>query len=150
MECKIEEITLLSIEEYYRYRSLIPYLNKYWWLRSPGYDSLHAAYVCSSGAVDDYGFYVYCTDIGVRPALRISVSDSSEFLRGCSIELFDKTWTVLDITGDQIYVLADNIIGGHIFDTKSNVWETSELKAWLQEWVKEQCKECENEIEEER
>lgn len=148
LECRVDEITLLSIEEYEQHKPVIPCIDDFWWLRSPGYFSYNAAGVFDYGTVYDFG--VYDTTIGVRPALHISVLDSSEFSKGGSIEIFDKTWTVLDVKEDQIYVLADEIIAQRGFDKESNNWETSELKVWLQEWLKEQQKEYDkDEIEKE-
>lgn len=82
LECKVDTITLLSIEEYYRYRSLIPYLNKYWWLRSPGGYSYGAAYVDDMGVANRDGYNVYDTRISVRPALRLNMSDSAKLQPG--------------------------------------------------------------------
>lgn len=67
----ILSITLLSIEEA---RSLPIEVREYvdwWWLRSPGDRSDHAAYVCCGGSVDNYGGYVSVNSNGVRPVLTI-------------------------------------------------------------------------------
>lgn len=138
LECNVNEITLLSIEECERYKSLIPRIDASWWLRSPGDNSRLAAYVFGSGAVDVYGRIVDFENICIRPALRLNMSDSAKLQPGNKVQLFDLEWTVLDVAEDQIYVLADDIISKHIFDTKSNVWETSELKAWLEGWIERQ------------
>ena len=45
----------------------------WWWLRSPGTLQDYAAYVGSDGSVFCYGDYVSSDDVGVRPALWISV-----------------------------------------------------------------------------
>jgi hypothetical protein len=45
----------------------------FWWLRSPGFGSSHAAYVGWDGFVDIDGNYIVFTDTGVRPALYISL-----------------------------------------------------------------------------
>ena len=47
-----------------------------WWLRTPGYDSLVAAYVSRSGYVYDEGYNVDSVD-GIRPALRINLKSSA-------------------------------------------------------------------------
>lgn len=149
-ECKVAEITLLSVEEYRCYKSLIPYIEEDWWLRSPGSYSYYATSIDSHGAVYEGGSYVDYAFIGVRPVLNISISNSSEFFKGDSIEIFNKTWTVLDVKEDQIYILADKIIAQRRFDKESNDWEKSELKTWLEEWLKEQQKEYDKDgIEEE-
>lgn len=44
--------------------------NSWWWLRSPGFDSINACYVSSSGySGGDHYYYVYNTYCGVVPAL---------------------------------------------------------------------------------
>ena len=45
----------------------------WWWLRSPGYSQRCAARVDSGGSVDCYGDYVSSDDVGVRPALWITL-----------------------------------------------------------------------------
>lgn len=47
----------------------------YWWLRSPGYSSISAALVLLNGAVYGNGLSVNYTDIGVRPALWVSIDE---------------------------------------------------------------------------
>lgn len=47
----------------------------YWWLRSPGYYSVDAAYVNTHGAVDENGYDVRNTDVGVRPALWVKIEE---------------------------------------------------------------------------
>lgn len=45
----------------------------WWWLRSPGDDSISAAYVYDSGHIDDIGSIVSDGTYGVRPAMWISL-----------------------------------------------------------------------------
>ena len=47
--------------------------NCWWWLRSPGVNSSHAAGVYSDGSVDEYGHYVNYDGYAVRPALWIDL-----------------------------------------------------------------------------
>ena len=47
----------------------------WWWLRSPGSDSISAADVFLDGDVDEDGIYVGNSDSGVRPALWIDLDD---------------------------------------------------------------------------
>lgn len=44
-----------------------------WWLRSPGSYSNYAAIVINNGGVYAYGSYVYNDDVGVRPALWVTL-----------------------------------------------------------------------------
>ena len=51
--------------------------NIWWWLRSPGDDSCDAAEVYCDGWVRRYGYYVYRSYDGVRPALHLNLSSSN-------------------------------------------------------------------------
>ena len=88
-----DKIFLLSIPEVEQYfkskedRKAVPtaYANKHdpfhpvagaacwWWLRSPGYDSINAAYVNFEGSVAYDGLYVFNDCACVRPALWINL-----------------------------------------------------------------------------
>lgn len=133
---EVTEITLLSIEEYKQYKPLIPCIDDFWWLRSPGFKSFLAAIVYGDGTID-HSTYVNISYIHVRPALRINVPYSSVFQPKDKIFLLDCCWTVLDVTGNQIYILADDTIGQRRFDSESNDWKSSEMKAWLENWLLE-------------
>lgn len=131
-DCEIKEATLLSIEEYKKYESIIPLLKKWWWLRSPGYYQSYAAGVSDDGGVYERGINVAFDFYAVRPALKIQISNSESFKSGDKLDLLDKKWTVLDVLKKEIYILCNESIGNHKFDSKSNIWETSELKTWLE------------------
>ena len=47
-----------------------------WWLRTPGFDSYNACFVNDDGIVDDDGDYIYISDNGVRPALKLNLTSS--------------------------------------------------------------------------
>ena len=47
-----------------------------WWLRSPGFHSDSAAFVCHNGSVNVYGYSVDTDDGGVRPALWLKLGGS--------------------------------------------------------------------------
>jgi hypothetical protein len=75
------KIFLLSKDEAMKYfknnRDRIAYDNKgkrvYWWLRSPGYTSYHAAIVSYIGTVVVGGTFVDNTSVGVRPAMWVKI-----------------------------------------------------------------------------
>lgn len=142
MKYNIIETTLLSEDEYYRYRDTIPCIGKPWWLRSPGYDSDYAADVDSNGAVYADGYYVFNTTFGVRPAFRIGLSYPEIFCAGDQVFVNGLKCTVLDVRQKQneIYVLSDTIVECRRFDKESNDWEKSELKAYLNQKFIEQKK----------
>lgn len=54
----IVDARLLSIEEYAQYKSIIPHVNKDWWLCSPGTLPNFAAYVYDTGTVRENGMLV--------------------------------------------------------------------------------------------
>ena len=133
-ELDVQDIFLLSTEEYRKYKKLIPKLHWWWWLRSPGYFSDLAAYVRGDNIINDLGTNVDISDVAVRPALRISNFLSSDVDPGDIVEIFDRDWIVLD----KNLVIAKKLIGQHRFDEKSNDYETSEIKKYLHKWLEEQ------------
>lgn len=136
LEHNIAKITLLSISEYYRYRDLISNADRDWWLRSIGNHSETTANVHSYGAVNAAGDHGGLKMLGVRPALCINISDSSNLQPGDKIQLLNQDWTVLDIKENQIYVLADDIVAKRFFDSYNHRWKFSDLKKWLEkDWL---------------
>ena len=135
----IKRITLLSIEEYEKYKSVIPTTNYWWWLRSPGYYQNYAAYVSNGGDAIMRGYNINDAFGAVRPALKINLEMTDnrfwykpEKLIGSKIEYGQYTWTVLNANFGELYVLCDKCIARHCFDPESNNWATSELKQWLE------------------
>ena len=134
----VKGITLLSIEEHRKYKPIIPLIEDWWWLRSPGYYQNYVAFVDIFGDVCEYGNGVYI-DNAVRPALKLNLEISDtlfwykpEKLIGTKIEYGNYRWTVLDTSLGELYVLCDSIIARRRFDPESNNWATSELKQWLE------------------
>lgn len=134
----IEEVTLLSIEEYEESRENIPLLNEDWWLRSSGYGSNSAVIVdyCScvnlSGSIVDINYYV------VRPVLRISNLESLNLREKDTFRLAGHDWTV--ISGEL--AICNDHIGNHIFreDWRSedaNDYKRSDVKKYLDTWARD-------------
>lgn len=65
------KLFLLSEAEYIKYRNEIPTVDICWWLRLPGRDTNHVAFVYGSGSVFIDGCDIDCDNCGVRPALRL-------------------------------------------------------------------------------
>ena len=124
------EITLLTVEEYRKYKSTVPNIEDWWWLRSPGNADDRAAYVCPKGAVLSRGDGIRSDDDAVRPALK---SDEIILDVGEQFIALGNRWTVI---GKGI-AISNGIVATHRYDSDSNVWETSELKEWLEAWAKE-------------
>lgn len=73
--CK-DRISLLTVDEYRKYRKLLPNMPKWWWLITPWSTPVNdysttIAIVSPSG---DVGNYFYINDIGVRPVCIFSSS----------------------------------------------------------------------------
>ena len=124
------EITLLTVEEYRKYKSAVPNIEDWWWLRSPGNADDRAAYVCPKGAVLSRGDGIRSDDDAVRPALK---SDEIILDVGEQFIALGNRWTVI---GKGV-AISNGVVATHRYDSDSNVWETSELKEWLEAWAKE-------------
>ncbi len=138
-ELDIAGATLLSIEEYTRYKNIIPICHTEWWLRSPsvfGAADL-AMSVHSNGDTDRYGDDVGIT-LGVRPALIINNLKSSNFQIGDKFVFGKQTLTVIS----KGYALCDNIIGDCKFRRATNVsdennYNASDVKKFVDEWYQQ-------------
>lgn len=121
---EVDEATLLPVEEARKLQKSIRACGEWWWLRSPGSDQDRAAYAGYGVAVYEHGSYVRDASIAVRPAFRISNLESKI---GDKI-MIGKTWCTII---DEGLVLADSPVCEHRFDSKSNNWESSELKEFI-------------------
>ena len=130
LEYKDDRLFLLSIEEFETYKNKIPKINTWWWLRSPGGSSRHAAYVHRDGTVYQGGSPVYEDSIGVRPALwfystTLKVGDRFIY---CGV-----TWVVLD----NNLAIAEMPITFNYFNPMRNNYEESEVRKLLRRWYME-------------
>lgn len=121
--------TLLSVEEYNKHRNIIPLIEKEWWLRSSRDCFYNACIVDHDGNVNDY-YYVDDTYIGVRPALLIS-NPESVYQKGSEISRGKRKWTVLQSDNKICYALCTEIVAYRQFDAKTNIFEHSDIKQWL-------------------
>ena len=134
----IEEISLLSENDYIKYRHLIPLVNAWYWLKTP-----EPLYKNAVRIIDERGDLagLYCSTNGgdVRPVCFFDFEPGDllfwykgEKLIGSKIKYGAYSWTVLNIENNKLYALCDEIIATcRRFDDKSNVFERSELKYWL-------------------
>lgn len=123
-----DSIFLLSQDEYEKYKDRIPKCNSYWWLRTPDYYSSNASCVNDFGNVYYYGIYVYI-NYGVRPALKSNIF--KEVGKKYSVNTYSFTCI------DEGLGIATVPISFDMFDSKSNDYETSYIRRWLLEWLKE-------------
>ena len=56
-----------------KYKTMGGSASGWWWLRSPGIDSSHAALVFNGGDIHEYGHYVVISAGPVRPALWLNL-----------------------------------------------------------------------------
>lgn len=139
-DINIDGITLLSTEEYIRFKKNIVNIDCWWWLRSPGFESLYAAYVSNDGSVYNYGDFVNVDTYAVRPALIINPT-SSHLEIGSKIKVADYLWTVIS---DE-YALCDEAIVQCCFRKDwtakdANDYEASDIKKYIENWWVEQVK----------
>lgn len=138
VDIEIKDITLLSTEAYEACKDIVPNIAQ-WWLRSPGNNCITAASVDCDGNIYYIGRSVYGGDRAVRPAL---IFKSSNFQIGDKIKVVGYDWTVIS---DNM-MLCDDVIG-HTYFRKdwraedANVYEKSDIKKWLEKWLKEMEKE---------
>ena len=130
-QVEITGITLLSIDEAEMLPTRLREYNGWWWLRSRGDHSTCAATVINDGSVIDYGGYIYCDGIAVRPALTVK---SSNLEIGDIICLGGKEWEVIN----DKYAFCTTNIGFHGFDGNSNDYDKSEIKQFVESWLKKE------------
>lgn len=133
---EIDEITLLSVEEYETYQNAIPKIDSWWWLRSPGACIVaNAADVAFDGSIHTISV---TSDDGVRPALRIKNPESFDIGIGDKFRLAGYIWTMIE---DGL-ALCDDVVGNCAFRKNwkaqdANIYEKSDIKKWLENWADE-------------
>lgn len=120
----IEEVTLLSKEEWKLCRDICPNYTGWWWTRSADIFSDSSCYVNFGGSVrSSYVDHFYN---GIRPAFIIR--NSLPLLkRGDHVFVGNIPCTVVS----PVVVLADYPVCLHRFDEDSNDYETSEIKEFI-------------------
>lgn len=127
-------IKLLSVEEYYRYKSKIPPIaTTAWWLRTPASRKHRVAVVDLLGNVEERRGAKVDNMIGaVRPAINYKrlggVIDCDD---GRTIWALGTTWIILD--GE--WAIAEVPIGFEMFDYDSTCYAESHIRAWLNIWL---------------
>lgn len=135
VDVMVDGITLLSVEEYEKHKRDIPSMSSSWWLRSRGIFDFDAALVTGYDAVYCCGYNVTDHELVVRPALKIN-PESSNLQIGDKILFRGYRWTVISAE----YVLCDEGVTQMVFRRDwraddANVWEASDVKKWLEEWL---------------
>ena len=124
-------ITLLTSEEYSKFESIIPRVTFDWWWLKDAYPADNHAVRC----VDEDGalLYIDCNIVnGVRPALRMPLSNHLSLKPGDKLRIGSKSFTILSWEKDNVFALCDEIIIVLRFDPIDNEWDCSEIKEWLE------------------
>ena len=127
---KEDKLFLLSIEEYEKYKDIIPECKTIWWLSSPGSYDKFAAYVDGSGWVDVFGNFVDTANLGIRPALKI---ETYGYDIGETIVYKYHPYIVID----KDLCIAKVPIDFDKFDEESNDYESSYIRTKLKEFTEE-------------
>ena len=120
---------LLSVAEYEKYQSLIPHIDKSWWLRDN--DEFYQSYVHANGKIH---MCMPTMELYVRPAFYVVDCRANV---GDKLSMFAYSWTVLDIRGEFALILCDSVV---TFRRAHNACGTpfakTQLYQWLEAWVK--------------
>lgn len=127
---EIESIYLLSIQQAERLPRYILAIGDSWWLRTPG-TFCGTAEVDENSNVNYFGLKVDYNWCGVRPALTVKNLDSLNYEIGETVKVLGLTAQYI---GDNSVLLCESI-AKHRFDSKSNDYETSEIKQFIEEWL---------------
>ena len=122
---------LLTAEEAEKLPRRLRKHTRWWWLRSPGDDSKHAAYVHIGGSVYYDGHPVDLSDVAVRPALRIS--NLNDYRVGSLFKFGGKWFEIID--ENTAFCLSN--IGIEKFDDKTNDYNNSYIKQYIDNWFSE-------------
>lgn len=132
----IKEITLLTVTEYEKYKPIIPYVAREWWLQNS--ENFFKAYIVT---LAQNTVAIAKSDlIWVRPVL--IVEDLIAFPEN-KINLFGLTWTVLDGNSNRTILLCDSTIYKHRFCNNECTFLSSDLKNLLDNWLSEKIADTE-------
>lgn len=131
---EIKGIFLLSDVQYEGWKRVIPPIPKRWWLKTS--DSETVSHVKTINSYGEEVLFPHANEtVYVRPALVLN----DVMPVGCVFEFAGLEWTIVS----SIYKIAVAICNGTIaqrrFDSKSNEWDKSEIKKWLEEWIEYIC-----------
>lgn len=129
-EIEEDQIFLLSIEEYNKYKHVIPCINCWWWLRSPHNDSNDVIGVYNAD-ITCRGVYIGNDYGAVRPAIRYNDHLITSPI-GSRFTWNGVTWVIID--AEKGIAIAEMPIGFEKFDDKSNNYATSYIRRWLLDW----------------
>ena len=129
----IAGITLLSDEEYHRYRDIIPKRDYPWWLRSAFY-----GIKCFAGFVNEDGELDYMTvkhKFGLVPLIVINRDTSDRIGAGDRFRMKDMSWTAIS----DRHILCDDSLGNYQYREDwqaddANDFDASDIREMLIDW----------------
>lgn len=122
-----------SVFECYEF---IPVLDEAWRLKDPA--AVYDNYTYCVTADNELWENDIQAAVGIRPILIVNFDEKVE--PETKVSLLGYNWTVLFSPGTT-FLLCDEIIDYQRFDRNTNIFEKSELKVWLEEWLKNKRKE---------
>ncbi len=135
----IQNIELLTVKEYNKYKSIIPVLKHSWWLQDRG-DS-GCFYVVSWLDQEPFAGAYYSGQRYVRPVLRVT---DVNYKPGEKAAIFAHSWTALDTIDGVTLLLCDAMVTIRRFDKVENQYEGSEVQQWLRSWLAKRQKTTDN------
>lgn len=134
-EATDDEIFLLSIDEYKKYKDKIPHA-AWWWLRTQGYFITYTTSVNVESDINDNGRLVYSIG-GVRPVLKYTNLKSKITPSKINTDRFIfNDFPFLIIDEKKELAIAEVPIAFSKFDDESNDYENSYIRKWLLDWLK--------------
>lgn len=131
VECK--DVSLLSIQEFNKYKSFIAKLNYPWWLRSTSHIDNYALAIENNKEISYYS--IDNKYVGVRPVIRVDAGVTCH--PGARFLWFDYKWTVLDVKETELFAICDNFVFKAPFDYNKNDWNTSSIKTTLNKFFRD-------------
>ena len=126
-----DQIFLLSIEEYHKYKDVIPHIQCWWWLRSPSRSSSNYAAHVDCDDIVCYNSHVSNINGVVRPVIQYNDNIITSSI-GSRFAWNGVTWIIIDT--EKALAIAEMPIGFEKFDDKSNNYATSHIRHWLLDW----------------
>lgn len=124
----IKEISLLTLDDFNKCKSIIPAIQAWWWLKTNGAYTNKAAYVFIDGDAYAEGYNVNKDRADVRPLIIVDSKVLNGIGAGDKVTVGKFSATVLN----EESCLLDECVCKHRFDEKSGNYETSEIKAFIE------------------
>lgn len=134
---KDDEIFLPSVDEYKKYKDVIPVVGTSYWTRTPGesnFKDIVISTIGPTGAINLDGHLINNSHPAVRPIIHLpkgTIEINAPI--GARINLYNFPWVVID----KYLAIAEVPIGFEKFDDNWNDYLTSHIRNYLDRWLKE-------------